>query len=121
MSLISGQKLLQSGFDLKIFTFFSLPNKMIFLSKTARPEISWDFPPQMQKASPEKSKEIFAELCVLNAYIKRRGNLLLLNEDYYFINSKELVNGMIFPFYLFTSRNAFIVNIYFAFYALAIF
>lgn len=45
---------------------------------------------QKAERTPEKSKEIFAKLCVLNAYIKRRGNLLLLNEDYYFINSKEL-------------------------------
>jgi hypothetical protein len=40
--------------------------------------------------TPEKAKEIFPKLCVLSAYIKRRGNLLLLSEDYYFINSKEL-------------------------------
>lgn len=40
--------------------------------------------------NPEKANDIFPILCVLSAYIKRRGNLLLLSEDYYFINSKEL-------------------------------
>ena len=40
--------------------------------------------------NPGKANEIFPKLCVLSAYIKRRGNLLLLSEDYYFINSKEL-------------------------------
>ena len=45
---------------------------------------------QQAERNSAEAEGIFAELCVLNAYIKRRGNLLLLNEDYYFINSKEL-------------------------------
>lgn len=61
--------------------------------------ITHDVSVQLEKAenllaeaedNSEKSKEILSELCVLSAYIKRRGNLLLLSEDYYFLSSKEL-------------------------------
>lgn len=40
--------------------------------------------------SPEKTKDLLIKLCVLSAYVKRRSNLLLLNEENTVISAKEL-------------------------------
>ena len=40
--------------------------------------------------NPEKTRETLLQICVLSAYIKRRSNLLLLNEENSTIQSKEL-------------------------------
>lgn len=40
--------------------------------------------------NPEIAKEALAQICVISAYIKRRGNLLLINEDNADISATEL-------------------------------
>ena len=39
---------------------------------------------------PEKTKDVLLQICVLSAYVKRRSNLLLLNEESRYISSREL-------------------------------
>jgi hypothetical protein len=45
---------------------------------------------KLAEENPEKTRETLLQICVLSAYIKRRSNLLLLNEDNSTIQSKEL-------------------------------
>lgn len=45
---------------------------------------------KLAEENPEKTREILLQICVLSAYIKRRSNLLLLNEENSTIQSKEL-------------------------------
>lgn len=45
---------------------------------------------QLAEEHPEKTRETLLQICVLSAYIKRRSNLLLLNEENPSIQSKEL-------------------------------
>lgn len=42
------------------------------------------------KEHPEKTKDVLLQICVLSAYVKRRSNLLLLNEESRYISSREL-------------------------------
>lgn len=42
------------------------------------------------KEHPEKTKDVLLQICVLSAYVKRRSNLLLLNEESCYISSREL-------------------------------
>lgn len=44
----------------------------------------------LSKEDPERSKHYMAKVCVMGAYIKRRGNLVLLGENQTCIHSKEL-------------------------------
>ena len=45
---------------------------------------------KLAEENPEKTRETLLQICVLSAYIKRRSNLLLLNEENSTIQSKEL-------------------------------
>lgn len=45
---------------------------------------------KLAEQNPEKKREVLMQICVLSAYIKRRSNLLLLNEENKYISSKEL-------------------------------
>lgn len=45
---------------------------------------------QLAEENPEKTRETLLQICVLSAYIKRRSNLLLLNEENPSVQSKEL-------------------------------
>jgi hypothetical protein len=45
---------------------------------------------KLAEENPKKTRETLLQICVLSAYIKRRSNLLLLNEENSTIQSKEL-------------------------------
>lgn len=45
---------------------------------------------KLAEENPQKTREALLQICVLSAYIKRRSNLLLLNEENPSVQSKEL-------------------------------